>query len=73
VTCVCDDETKKRQRKKPYSGKLGIHPDHPCRPMEMPFGKVGGLPAVAISFKFHQHGLSGYPAVRGRNLAHLIT
>ena len=32
---------------------------------------AGGLPAVAISVKFHQHRLSGYRAVRGRNLADL--
>jgi len=25
------------------------------------------------SFKFHQHRLSGYQAVQGQNLAHLIT
>ena len=41
---------------------------HPRRPIEIPFGMVGGLRAVVISFKFHQHLLSGgYRAVRGRN------
>jgi len=52
-----------------YSGKRGIRPDHPRRPIEIPLGTVGGFPAVTISLKFHQHRLSGYRAVRGRNLA----
>jgi len=34
---------------------------------------VGSLAALVISFKFHQHRLSGYRAARGRNLADLIT
>jgi len=34
---------------------------------------VGDLSAVVIIIKFHQHWLSGYRAVRGRNLAYLIT
>jgi len=34
---------------------------------------VSGVLAVVVSFKFHQNRLSGYKAVRGRNLAHLIT
>jgi len=33
----------KKQRKKPYHGKLAIHPDCPCGPIEIPFGVVGGL------------------------------
>jgi len=42
--------------------------------IEMMFGMVGGLLAVVISFRFyHQHRLSGFRAVRGPNLAHLIT
>jgi len=55
ATCVCDKETKKRQRKKWYSGKLGICQDHPRRPIEIPFHTVCGLPALVISFKFHKH------------------
>ena len=43
--------------------------DHPRRPIEIPLGTVGGFPAVTISLKFHQLRLSGYRAVRGRNLA----
>jgi len=46
-----------KDKKKPYSGKLGIRPDHPRCPIEIPFGVVGGLPTV-ISFKFHQHRLN---------------
>jgi len=56
-----------------YSGNLGIRPDHPRHPIEIPFGMVGGLLAVVISFKFRQHQLSGYRVVNGRYLAHLIT
>jgi len=52
-----------------YSGKRAIHQDHQRHPMEIPFGMVGGLPAMVISFKFHHHRLSGYRAMRGRNLA----
>ena len=54
-------------------GELGIRPDHPRHPIEIPFGMVGGLLAVVISFKFRQNRLSGYRAVRGRNLADLIS
>jgi len=45
-------------KKKPYSGKLGILPDHRRRWIEIPHGMVGGLPAVIISFKFHKNQLS---------------
>jgi len=55
-----------KQRKKPYSGKVVICPDYPCRWIEIPFGMVGGVQAVVISFVFHQNRLSGY-----RNQAHL--
>jgi len=30
---------------------------------------VGGLPAIVLSFKFHQHRLNGYLAKRGQILA----
>jgi len=56
-----------------YSGKL---PDHPHHLIAIPFGMVGGLPVLVISFKFHQHRLSGYLAVSGQIwliLAHLMT
>jgi len=43
-----------------YSGKRGIRPDHPRRPIEIPFSTVGDLLAVVISFKFRQHQLSAY-------------
>ena len=59
----------KRQRKKHYSGKLAIRPDHPRGPIKIPFGMVGNLPAVVISFKFHQHRLSSCIAVKGWYLA----
>ena len=48
--------------------RYSIRPDHTRRPIEIAFGVVDGLPAIVISFKFHQHRLSGYRAVRGRNL-----
>ena len=38
--------------KKPYNGKLGICPDHPCRWIEIWFGMVGGLRTVVVSFKY---------------------
>jgi len=56
-----------------YSGKLGIRPDHSRCLIEISSGMVVGLPAVVISFKFHQHWLSGYRAVKGQNLADPIT
>jgi len=71
VTCARDEETKKTKKK--LSGKLGIRLDHPRRMIQMPFGVVDVVPAVVISFKFHQNWLSGYRAVRGRNLAYLST
>jgi len=40
ATCVRDEEIKKRQRKKPSSGKLVIRQYHPRRPIEIPFGMV---------------------------------
>jgi len=55
---------KKGQRKKSYSGKLTIRPDHPRCPIEIPFGVVDVFPVVVISLKFHQHRLIGYRAVR---------
>jgi len=48
--------------------QLAIHPDHPHHHIEIPFGIVGGLLAIVISFKFHQHRLSGYRAVMGRKI-----
>jgi len=39
-----------------YSGKRGIHPDHPYGAIEILFGMVGGLLAVVISFMFHHIG-----------------
>ena len=71
--CTHDEVTKKRQRKKPYSGKVDICLDHPHCPIEISFGVVGGLSAVVINFKFHQYKLSGYQVVRGRNLSYPIT
>jgi len=47
VTCVCDEEIKKD--KETYSGKLVTCPDHPRRPIEIPFGMVGGLPSVSLT------------------------
>jgi len=38
MTCVYDEETKKETLW--YSGKLGIHPDHPRRLIEIPFGRL---------------------------------
>jgi len=38
-----DQKEKKRQRKKPNSGKLGIRRDNPRRRIEMKFFMVGGL------------------------------
>jgi len=73
ATFVHDKEKKDKERKRPYSGKLAIWPDHQCHPIEIPFGMAGGLPAVVISFKFHQHRLSSYQAVRSQNLADLVT
>ena len=47
VTCGRGEETKKeRQRKKLHSGKLAIRRDHQSRPIELPFGMVGGLEIV---------------------------
>jgi len=63
----------KRQRKKPFSGKLAIHVDHQRCSIEIPFGMVGGFPAVSYKFQASSTWLSGYRAVRGRNLADLIT
>ena len=60
-----DKEIKKRQRKKPYSGKLAIRSDHPRHPIEILFGMVTGLLVVVISIKFCQHRLSGYRAFGG--------
>jgi len=56
MTCTCD----KKEDKKPYSGKLGIHPDHPHHRIEIQFGIVDGLRELVLSFKFHQNQLSGY-------------
>jgi len=36
VTCACDRDIK-QTKKETYSGKLGIHPDHPRHPIEIPF------------------------------------
>ena len=72
MTCARNEETKKDEERNLvlwYSGKLGIRPDHTRHPIKIPFGVVGGLPALVISFKFHRHRLSGYRAVRGRILA----
>jgi len=52
-----------------YNGKLGIHLVHPRYQIEISFGTVGGLLALVKGFKFYQHRLSGYRAVRGRNFA----
>jgi len=52
-----------------YSGKRGICQDLSRCAIKIPFGTVGGVPAAVISFKFHQHRLSGYRAVRGQILA----
>ena len=49
----------KRQRKKPNSGKLSIHRDHPRRRIEMEFCMVGGLQMIVLMFEFHQNRLSG--------------
>jgi len=62
----------KKTKKETLQWQTGIRSDHPRCRIEIPFGMVGGLPAVVISFKFHQHWTSGYRAVRGRNLADLI-
>jgi len=53
--------------------QTAIRPDHPRRPIEIPFRMVVDLPAIVISFKFQQHRLSDYRGVRGQNLADLIT
>ena len=57
-----------QKRQKPDSGKLGVRPDHPRRPIEIPFGMVGGLPAIVIYFKFHQNRSMGFRDMGGRNL-----
>jgi len=67
VTCARDEETKKRKRQKPNSGKLGICRDHPRRRIDMKFWMVGGLQVVVLRFEFHQNRLSGFRAVGGRN------
>jgi len=66
--CARDEATKKRQRKKPNSGKLGIRRDHPRRRSGMKFCMVGGLWMIVLRFEFHQYRLSGFGAVGGRNL-----
>ena len=63
ATCARDEETKKRQRKKPNSGKLAIRRDHPRCRIEMESCMVGGLRIVVLSFEFHQNRLSGFRAV----------
>jgi len=71
ATCARPHETKRE--KETLQWQLAIRPDHARRQIEIPFGMVGGLLTVVISFKFHQHQLSSYGAVRGQNLADLIT
>jgi len=63
ATCARDEEIKKDKER----NSTVQCPDHPRCPIEIPFGAVGGLSAVAISFQFHQHRLSCYWAVRGWN------
>ena len=51
VTCARDEETKKERRtKKPYCGKLGIHPDHRSDRNQKKFTKIGlsGFRHVAV-------------------------
>ena len=59
---------KPKKTKKPDSGKLGVRPDHPRRPIEISFCVVGGLPAVVIYFKFHQNRSRGLRDMGRQNL-----
>jgi len=64
ATCARDEETKKRQRQKPDSGKLAIRRDHPLRRIEMKSCMAGGLQMLVLSFEFHQNRfISGFGAV----------
>jgi len=65
ATCARDEETKKRQRKKPNSGKLAIRRDHPRCRIEMKSCMVGGLQMVVLSFEFHQNRLRGVSKLWG--------
>jgi len=68
ATRAHDEETRKTKKETLlYSGKWGICLDYPHRATQILFGMVGGLSAIVVHFKFHR--LSGYWAVRGRNLA----
>jgi len=51
---VRDEETKKKDkgRNLTVQWKIGYCPDHPRRPIEIPFAVVGGLPALVISSRF---------------------
>jgi len=69
ATSARDEETKKdKERNQMYSRNLGIRRDHPRRRIEMKFCVVGGLCGIVLKFEFHQHRLSGFGAVGGRNL-----
>jgi len=69
VTKRPKNRKKERQKKKPNSGKLGIHRDHPSRRIEMKFCMVGGLWKVVLRFEFHQNRLSGFGAMWGSKFA----
>jgi len=47
---------------------LGIRWDHPHRRIEIKFFTVAGLQEVVLRFEFYQNWLSGFGALRGRNL-----
>jgi len=58
----------KRKTKKPYSGKLGIHLDHPRRRIKTQMLHGGSLRGIVLMFKFHKNRLSGFRDVGGRNV-----
>jgi len=65
--CAWQSDQKNKDRKLMVQWKTGYSPGPPTSCIQIPFVTVGD-PALVIRFKFHQYRLSGYWAVRGRNL-----
>ena len=63
----------RKQKKKEWSGKLAIRPDHPRRRIEVKVCMPGGLRCVVLYFKFYYNRSSGFAAVGGRKSAFPIS
>ena len=72
VTCGREQETNERHRKKPDSGKLAIHPDHPRCHSAIYICMCDHIPEVVIHSKFHQNLFEGFGATGCRTLPPLI-